>query len=701
MIDRHDFLFELGTEELPPKSLRSLSEALGKGLARELEKARLEFDRYQVYAAPRRLAVVVERLAAMQPDTVEERRGPALAAAFDAQGVPTPAALGFARSCGTEVSALETLRTDKGAWLVHRAEQQGKSAVELLPGVVAAALAALPIARRMRWGALEEAFVRPVHWVVMLYDGDVVPATLFGKASGRESRGHRFHHPEELTLASASAYAPLLSTQGRVLVDFAQRREAVRAQVTEAAQRLGARAEIDPALLDEVTAMVEWPCAITGSFEERFLEVPEEVLVSVMKGHQKYFHLRDDEGRLMAAFVTVSNIESRDPDAVRAGNERVIRPRLSDAMFFWDQDRRKPLADRMPALKQVVFQRGLGTIYDKCVRLAGLAHRIAGEIGGSPVWAERAAWLSKCDLVSDMVGEFPELQGIMGRYYARHDGEPVEVAEAIAEQYQPRGAGDALPWTATGKALAIADKLDTIVGIFSLGQAPTGDRDPFALRRAALGLVRIMIEGELNLDLPALIAESCATYRAQQVHIAARELGEQVYEFVMDRLRAYYQDTGIPADVFEAVFSRRPGRPLDFDARIRAVQDFRQLPESASLAAANKRIGNILRKTDEALPDRLDDALLHEPAERKLGEEVRALGTELAPLTERGEYTAVLRRLAGLRPAVDGFFDSVLVMCDDPAARGNRLVLLRELQRLFLQVADLSCLSGPGDPRGR
>lgn len=701
MIDRHDFLFELGTEELPPKSLRGLSEALGKGLVRELEKARLEFNGYRVYAAPRRLAVLVEGLAAMQPDTVEERRGPALAAAFDAKGEPTPAAVGFARSCGTEVSALETLRTDKGAWLVHRAEQRGKAAVELLPGIVSAALAALPIAKRMRWGALDEAFVRPVHWVVMLYGGEVVSASLFGQVSGRESRGHRFHHPASLTVATPKDYAPLLSTEGRVLVDFEQRREAVRAQVTEAAQRLGARAEIDPALLDEVTSMVEWPCAVTGSFEERFLQVPEEVLISVMKGHQKYFHLRDEQGRLMAAFITVSNIESRDPQAVRAGNERVIRPRFSDAMFFWDQDRSKPLADRLPALKQVVFQRGLGTIYDKCARLTSLARVIASQIGGSPAWAERAAWLSKCDLVSDMVGEFPELQGVMGRYYARHDGEPAEVAEAIAEQYLPRGAGDVLPQTATGKALAIAEKLDTVVGIFSVGQAPTGDRDPFALRRAALGLVRIMIECQLNLDLRALIAEACAAYRAQQVQVAAHELGEQVYEFIMDRLRAYYQDAGIALDVFESVFARRPERPLDFDARIRAVQDFRQLPESASLAAANKRIGNILRKVDESLPERLDDALLQEPAEQTLAREVRTLRTELTPLAERGEYTGVLRRLAGLRPAVDGFFDSVLVMCDDAAVRGNRLVLLRELQNLFLQVADLSCLSGTGDPRGR
>lgn len=701
MIERHDFLFELGTEELPPKSLRNLSEALGAALIQGLEKARLAFDGHRIHASPRRLAVTVQHLAAMQPDIIEERRGPALAAAFGADGEPTQAALGFARTCGADVSALETLRTDKGAWLVFRAEQRGKAAIELLPGIVAAALAALPVPRRMRWGALEESFVRPVHWLVMLYGAEVVPASLFGFAAGRDSRGHRFHHPGRLTLASPSAYVPLLSTEGRVLVDFSQRREAVRAQVTEAAQRLGARAEIEPALLDEVTAMVEWPCAVTGRFEERFLQLPEEVLISVMKGHQKYFHLRDADDRLMAAFVTVSNIESRDPDAVRTGNERVIRPRLSDAMFFWDQDRRRALADRLPALRQVVFQHGLGSVYDKCARLAELSRGIAQEAGAGAAWAERAAWLSKCDLISDMVGEFPELQGVMGRYYARHEGEPAEIAEAIAEHYQPRGAGDALPRTATGQVLAVADKLDTVVGIFTLGQAPTGDRDPFALRRAALGLVRIIIEGGLNLDLPSLIEASCAAYRGQQVRLAAREVSEQVYEFIMDRLRAYYQDAAIPADVFEAVFSRRPARPLDFDARVRAVQDFRGLPEAGSLAAANKRIGNILRKNTGTLPERMDETLLQEPAEQALAQAMRGLRAELAPFAERGEYTVVLRRLAELRPLIDGFFDSVMVMCDDAAVRGNRLVLLRDLQLLFLQVADLSCLSGAGDPRGR
>ncbi len=697
------FLLEIGTEELPPRALRGLSEALGEALRLGLGKARLGFESAQVYATPRRLAVLVAGLMAAQPDSVEERRGPALAAAFDGDGNPSKAAQGFARSCGVAVDALETMETDKGAWLVFRAQQRGRAVQELLPGIVAEALAALPIPRRMRWGAMDEAFVRPVHWLIMLYGGEVVPARLFGLNAGRDSRGHRFHHPDRITLAEATAYAPLLATQGRVVVDFAQRREAVRAQVMEAAAALGARAEIDPALLDEVTAMVEWPSAVTGRFEERFLQVPEEALISVMKAHQKYFHLRGEDGRLLPAFVTVINVDSRDPDTVRAGNERVIRPRFSDAMFFWDQDRRHPLAQRMSALKQVVFQRGLGTLHDKSERVAILAREIAAAIGGDALRAERAALLSKCDLLSDMVGEFPELQGVMGGHYARHDGEHAEVAQALAEQYQPRAAGDALPASATGQALAIADKLDTVVGVFGIGQAPTGDKDPFALRRAALGVVRIMIERGLALDLHALIATAFDSYRTQSARIdSGAELKEQTYAFIMERLRSYYQESGIGSEVFEAVFSRRPARPLDFDARIRAVQAFRALPEAASLAAANKRIANILRKIDEPVPDGVDDALLREPAERELAAAVRILKEQLMPLIAAGDYAAVLGRLAGLRAVVDAYFDTVMVMCDDAPLRRNRLALLRDLQQLFLNVADLSALSlAQSDPRER
>lgn len=703
MSTRDSFLLEVGTEELPPRALRGLSEALGAAVRSGLGKARLDFEGVRIYAAPRRLAVLVAGLASAQPDAIEERRGPALAAAFDSDGNPSKAAQGFARSCGVEVDALEKLETDKGAWLVFRAPQRGRPVHELLPGIVSDALAALPIPRRMRWGAMDEAFVRPVHWLVMLYGEEVVPARLFGLDAGRDSRGHRFHHPERITLAEATAYAPLLATQGRVVADFAERREAVRAQVMEAAAALGARAEIDPALLDEVTAMVEWPSAVTGRFEERFLQVPEEVLISVMKAHQKYFHLRGEDGRLLPAFVTVINIESRDPDAVRAGNERVIRPRFSDAMFFWDQDRKQALAQRLPALKQVVFQRGLGTLHDKSARVATLARAIAVVIGGDELRAERAALLAKCDLVSDMVGEFPELQGIMGGYYARHDGEHEEVGQAIAEQYLPRAAGDTLPASSAGQALAIADKLDTVVGVFGIGQAPTGDKDPFALRRAALGVVRIMIERGLALDLRALIATAFDSYRMQSARVeSGTELQEQTYAFIMERLRSYYQEAGIGSEVFESVISRRPVRPLDFDARIRAVQAFRAMPEAASLAAANKRIANILRKIDETVPDGVDDALLREPAERALAVAVRDARERLMPLIASGDYGAVLGHLAGLRAEVDAYFDSVMVMCEEAALRRNRLALLRDLQQLFLHVADLSALSiAQSDPRER
>ncbi len=701
MSARHDFLFEIGTEELPPKALPGLGEALGEGVRRGLRKANLGFDDLRVCAAARRLAVIVEHLAAVQPDTVEERRGPALSAAFDENGRPTAAALGFARSCGVEVDALERLETDKGAWLVARAAHRGRDVRELLPGIVTDALAALPIPRRMRWGALDTAFVRPVHWLVMLYGEEVVPLELFGLAAGRETRGHRFHCDRPLHLAQPSSYVPLLETEGYVVADFAQRREAVRAQVLKAAAAAGGRAEIDAALLDEVTAIVEWPRAITGHFEERFLDLPEEVLISVMKQHQKYFHLRDAGGSLMPAFITVSNIESRNPAVVQAGNERVIRPRLSDAMFFWNQDSKRRLDARIEELGRVVFQRGLGTLYQKGERIAALATTIAEEIDGDRYAAERAGWLCKCDLMTDMVGEFPELQGIMGRYYAVHDGEPGEVAAAIAEHYLPRSAGDALPATTAGQAVAIADRLDTLAGIFGLGRVPTGDKDPFALRRAAFGVLRIIIEGGLRLDLVPLIDAAFEGYRRQGAAIAhGNEQCEQLFGFMMERLRAWYHDAGIGSEIFDAVLSRRPAQPADFDARVRAVRMFSALPEAESLAAANKRIANILRKSAARPADHVDEGLLRDPAERALAAALDDAVRETAPLIGTGEYAEALKRLAALRGPVDAFFDQVLVMSDDAAVRDNRLALLQRLHGQFMQVADLSCLFSQGDSRG-
>lgn len=697
MTEYHDLLFELGTEELPPKALRSLSEALGESLRAALRKIHLGFDDVKVYATPRRLAVLVMRLADVQPHTVEERRGPALTAAFDAQGNPTAAALGFARSCGADINALETQKSEKGAWLVFRKTQQGRHVRELLPELLRQQVVALPVPKRMRWNSLEETFVRPVHWLVLLYGDEILPLRLFGLDAGRETQGHRFHHPGRIYLSEPAAYAPLLETEGRVIADFSARREAVRAQVMEAAVAANAEAVIDEALLDEVTSMVEWPVALCGGFERRFLEVPAEVLISAMKAHQKYFHLIGSSGRLMPAFITVSNIESTAMDVVRSGNERVIRPRLSDAMFFWEQDRKHTLASRHAGLHHVIFQRRLGTLRQKSERVAALASRVAHELGGNMHWAERAGHLSKCDLMTQMVGEFPDLQGVMGSYYASHDGEPGDVAQALQEQYQPRFAGDRLPATMTGRALAVADKLDTLVGIFGIGQPPTGDKDPFALRRAALGVLRILIEARLPLDLVRLLDAAAEIYQAQGQTLDDHEaVVSQVYGFMMDRLRVYYLETGVNIEAFEAVLARRPAQPLDFDARIKAVAMFQAMPEAASLAAANKRIGNILRKAAEDIPGEIAESLLSEPAERALATALRACEQTVVPLLNRADYAGVLKLLAGLRDEVDAYFDQVLVMSEEAAVRRNRLAQLGRLRSLFMQVADLSCLFNQG-----
>ncbi len=694
-MNTRDLLIEIGTEELPPKALKRLSEAFGAGIRDGLKGAELAHGELSVYASPRRLAVRVDELVEVQADKIIERRGPALTAAFGEDGCPTKAAEGFARSCGLDsVDELDRIETDKGAWLMYRAEQPGRPAAALIPDIVRGALDRLPIPKRMRWGALDAEFVRPVHWVVLLFGDETIEAEILAVNSGRETRGHRFHHPQALYIAEPAAYAPLLETEGFVVADFAVRREAVRAQVLEAGRKLGGEAVIDEALLDEVTAMVEWPLAIAGDFEERFLDVPAEALISTMKANQKYFHLIDANGKLMPHFITVANINSRNPQRVREGNERVIRPRLSDAEFFWTQDRKRRLDSRIEALKDILFQKQLGTLYDKVERVAGLAGDIADDLQANRAWAERAAWLAKCDLMTEMVYEFPELQGIMGRYYALHDGEPEEVALALDEQYLPRFAGDELPATPTGQALAIADKLDTIVGMFGIGQPPTGSKDPFALRRAALGLLRIVIERQLPLDLPALIARAV---KGLGERLTASDVATQVFDFMMDRLRAYYHDSGVGADVFDAVHAQRPTQPLDFDRRVRAVNHFRRLPQADSLTAANKRIANILRQAAEKgieVPAEVDASRLSEPAEQALADRLNALEREVVPLFDARDYEPALARLAELREAVDRFFDDVMVMVDDQALRANRLALLARLRNLFLRVADLSRLQG-------
>jgi len=690
--DRRDFLFELGTEELPPKALRKLGEALERGVREGLKKAALDYTEIHWYAAPRRLAVHVTELVSAQADTTDERRGPAITAAFDEEGLPTRAVQGFAKSCGVEVEALDTLETKKGAWLVFRSAKKGKTSRELMPAIIEVALKQLPIPKRMRWGASSVEFVRPVHWLVMLLGEEVVDATLFGIKTGQTTRGHRFHHPDAIYLAEPAAYAPLLESEGYVMVNFSARREAVRAQVMEVAVGLGGKAVIDDALLDEVTAMVEWPVALAGNFDARFLEVPQEALISAMKGHQKYFHVVNDAAELMPHFITVSNIASSNMDVVRAGNERVIRPRLSDAVFFWQQDRKQPLADLSARLERVVFQKKLGTLKEKSTRVAALTAEIAVQLGGDRAQAQQAGELSKCDLMTEMVGEFPELQGIMGRYYATLDGAPADVAAALDEQYMPRFSGDELPRNAIAQSLAIADKLDTLMGIFAIGQPPTGDKDPFALRRAALGTLRIIIEKSLPLDLEQLLKNAAAQYALQGKVAISDEIIAQAFAFMMDRLRGYYVDKGISRDLFDAVLSRRPTEPRDFDLRLRAVEVFRKLPQAESLAAANKRIGNILKKVAGDVPDTIDQALLTEVSELALFDALSKLTDVVTPLFETGDYTAALTELASLQTAIDQFFDDVMVMADEEAIRNNRIALLNALHGLFMRAADLSRL---------
>lgn len=689
MSETRDLLIEIGAEELPPKALRRLGDAFRQGIETGLEKAELAFASTRAYAAPRRLAVLVQGLQTGQADREQLKRGPAVTAAFDDEGCPTKAAEGFARSCGVTVEALETLETDKGAWLAYKQFEPGRPAAELIPDIVTQALQQLPIPKRMRWGDRTDEFVRPVHWVVLLFGDEVIEATILGTPTGRETRGHRFHHPAPLYLAEPAAYVPLLETEGHVLADMDARREAIRGQVIEAARRLGGEALLDDDLLDEVSALVEWPVAISGGFDPEFLEVPAEALISSMQDHQKYFPVVDGNGALLPHFITVANLESRDPAQVRAGNERVIRPRLTDAAFFWEQDRKQPLETRQTRLASMVFQKKLGTLLDKSQRVARLARTIAGAIEADPDQAGRAALLAKCDLLTQMVFEFPELQGVMGRYYALHDGEPEAVARALDEQYMPRFAGDRLPATATGQVLAIADRLDTLVGIFAIGQAPTGDKDPFALRRAALGIVRILIECELDLDLQSLLEEAAAGFASD---IKAGLVTGDVFDFMLDRLRAYYSETGLDIHIFEAVRAQTPTRPLDFHRRIEAVREFSRLAEAESLAAANKRIGNILRKAETAVPDQVNADLLTEPAEQALHTAVEQLRQKVEPLFERGQYTEALCMLAALREPVDSFFDQVMVMAENTALRDNRLALLQGLQALFLRAADLSRL---------
>lgn len=683
-----DFIVEIGTEELPPKALQTLATAFEQNIVDELTKLGLAFAGTAWYAAPRRLAVRVNQLAAQQADKIVEKRGPALAGAFDAAGEPTKAAQAWAASNGISVEQAERLETDKGAWLVHKATVLGAATVSLLPAVVTTALAKLPIAKPMRWGYSTAEFIRPVHTVVMLYGNDVVPATVLGKTSGRQTHGHRFHAPALVDIANAESYLATLE-QAYVVADYAKRRAFIAAEVAKTAASLQGVVAPDEALLDEVTSLVEWPVVLVGSFEERFLQVPAEPLISTMKDNQKYFPLLDSHGKLLNKFIFVTNINSKDPSQIISGNEKVVRPRLTDAQFFFGVDQKTKLADRLDSLSTVLFQQKLGTLREKSERIAQLSAYIAGKIGANVEHAQRAGLLSKTDLMTNMVGEFPETQGIMGMHYARLDGEPEAVALALNEQYQPRFSGDALPAQLESCAVAIADKLDSLVGIFGIGQAPKGDKDPFALRRAAIGALRIMVEKQLPLDLLDLIAVSQQTFGDK---LTQATVAEEVLEFMLARFRAWYEAEGYAVDVIQAVLARRPTNPADFDRRVKAVAEFRKLDAASALAAANKRVANILAKVEAELPQQINRSLLQPGAEQALADALAVKQTELTALFQAGDYNTALSTLSSLRQVIDQFFDEVMVNVEDQAVRQNRLALLNQLRQAFLFVADIAVL---------
>ncbi len=680
-----DFFVEIGTEELPPKALKTLATAFSDNIVEELAKQNLSHGEVSWYAAPRRLAVRVNQLALQQQDKVVEKRGPALAAAFDADGKPTKAAAAWAASNGITADQAERLETDKGAWLIHKALIKGESTASLLPAVISTALAKLPIAKPMRWGNSTAEFIRPVHTVTLLLGDEVVPATILGKESGRVSYGHRFHAPALVEIKNADSYLSMLE-QSYVIADFAKRKAIIAENVAAQAKALNGVALMDDALLEEVASLVEWPVVLVGSFEERFLQVPAEPLISTMKDNQKYFPLVDNNGKLLNKFIFVANIDSKDPSQIISGNEKVVRPRLSDAQFFFVTDVKTKLVDRLPALSTVLFQQKLGTLLEKSERIAKVAAFIAGKIGADVQHAERAGLLSKTDLMTNMVGEFPEVQGVMGMHYARLDGEPEAVAVALNEQYKPRFAGDSLPSQLEACAVAIADKMDSLVGIFGIGQAPKGDKDPFALRRAAIGALRIMVEKQLPLDLLELIEFSKTTFGDK---LTQASVSDEVLDFMLGRFRAWYEGEGFGVDVIQAVLARRPTNPADFDRRVKAVAEFRKLDAALALAAANKRVANILAKVTEAIPQSINSALLSEEAEQAL---YKTIVAEQAYQATVSSYAEGLSHLAAMRDVVDQFFDKIMVNADDAAVRLNRQALLQQLRELFLRVADISVL---------
>nr|WP_202115028.1 glycine--tRNA ligase subunit beta [Gilliamella sp. Pas-s27] len=683
------FLVEIGTEELPPKSLRTLAESFAANFIDQLDNANLEHGEVLWYASPRRLALKVLNLSDTQPDSQIVKRGPAVSAAFDANGNATKAAEGWARGCGITVDQAERIQTDKGEWLSYTQNQKGQPVVNLLCDMVKTALSKLPIPKPMRWAARQVEFIRPCHTVTMLYGDALVAGTILDIESNRIIRGHRFMGEQEFMIDNADQYPEILEQRGKVVADYDKRKAIIKQQAEDAAAKLNGKADLTDSLLEEVSSLVEWPVVLTAKFEERFLAVPAESLVYTMKGDQKYFPVYDHQGKLLPNFIFVANIESKDPQVVISGNEKVVRPRLADAEFFYKTDLKQRLEDRLPRLDTVLFQQQLGTVKDKSLRIEALSGFIAEKIAANVEQAKRAGKLTKCDLVTNTVFEFPETQGIMGRYLALKDGESSEVAIAIEEQYKPRFAGDELPSTAVSCAVSIAEKLDTLAGIFGIGQHPKGDKDPFALRRAAIGVLRIIVEKALPLDLVELASYAASLYGDK---LTNKNVVDDVVNFMQGRFRAWYQEQGFAIDTIQAVLALNPTKPADFDARVKAVTHFRTLPEAASLAEANKRVSNILSKANIAIPEKINVALLEEGAEGELAKQVAVLADKLAPYFSHGRYQDALIELSALKAPVDAFFESVMVMVDDEQIKVNRLALLEKLQNLFLKVADISLL---------
>lgn len=680
-----DLLIEIGTEELPPKALSSLSASFTNSIINAMNEDLLSFDAHIAYATPRRLAIVIEGLDESQADREEEKLGPNIKAAYDADGNPTKAALGFAKSCGVDFSEVATSQTDKGERLSYSQTITGSKTAELIEGYVTAALAALPIPKRMRWGASRAEFVRPIKWVNLSFGDTLINAAIMGVSTTNTTRGHRFHSPEDAVVNAANYESTL--REKSVIADFSERQAMIREQVETEAEKLGGIAQISDDLLDEVTALVEYPVALTGKFEEAFLEVPAQALISSMVEHQKYFHILDKDGHLLPNFITVSNIISRDPEQVIDGNERVIRPRLADARFFFETDKKTTLESRLERLKPIIFQKDLGTVFDKSQRISQLAGIIAEKIGANKTQASRAALLAKTDLVSEMVLEFSDLQGLMGRHYALNDGEDAAVALAIEEQYLPKGAGGVLPSSNVGGAVALADRIDTLVGIFGIGQKPTGNKDPFALRRQSLGILNIIIERGLTLDLEDIFNESKALF---SVSLDDNTVADAL-SYTLERFRAHYQSQGLITEIYLSVAARNISQPLDFDLRVKAVADFNEKAEAESLAAANKRVANILAKAESKVSNEIQTSLLQEPAEKGLVETIQSASIEDA--LKSNDYNIILNALATLKEPIDRFFDEVMVMADDEAIKHNRLAILQTLREAFLNVADISLLA--------